>query len=80
MEGGRHSAGQYRVNYLVWVLGLVCPHAGGPCGVWLFWADPAWVKIAADAYAHRLLEASDNVATARQKQHTKATGSNRATT
>jgi hypothetical protein len=28
---------------------------------WLFWANPAWVKIAGDAYADRLLEASDHL-------------------
>jgi hypothetical protein len=29
--------------------------------VWLFWFTPAWVKIAADAYAERLLAASDTL-------------------
>jgi len=28
---------------------------------WLFWVTPAWVKIAADAYAERLLAASDTL-------------------
>lgn len=29
--------------------------------VWCFWFTPSWVKIAADAYAERLLEASDDL-------------------
>ncbi len=52
----------------------------GILAFWLFGANPAWVKIAADAYADRLLEASDNLAGAGHKQRAKATGSTSAMT
>ena len=39
--------------------------AAAIAGVWLllwcFWFTPAWIKVAADAYAERLLEASDTL-------------------
>jgi hypothetical protein len=44
----------------------------GILAFWLFSADPAWVKIAADAYADRLLEASDNLTGTRHKHRTKS--------
>ncbi|MCU1300704.1 MAG: hypothetical protein JWQ87_988 [Candidatus Sulfotelmatobacter sp.] len=52
----------------------------GILSFWLFCANPPWVKIAADAYADRLLEASDNLAGGAHKQRTKAGGSIKATT
>jgi len=47
---------------------------------WLFWSDPMWVKIAADGYADRLLEASCDLAAEWNKQRRKATSSTRAIT
>jgi hypothetical protein len=44
---------------------------------WLFWASPGWVKIAGDAYADRLLEASDQLARGGNKEGTKADRSKR---
>jgi hypothetical protein len=46
---------------------------------WLLWTNPAWVKIGADAYADRLLEASDNLVNAAPKQRTKVTHRTRGT-
>lgn len=46
----------------------------GILAFWLFCANPAWVKIAADAYADRLLEASDNLAGGVRKRTKTASG------
>ena len=49
----------------------------GILAFWLLWANPAWVKIGADAYADRLLETSDNLVNAERKPRTKVAHSTR---